>query len=256
MQVSVVRWPLAVFALAMACGCGKVHDPDVMDAAAGEVDSTLADAPASDSPPPADAGTADARPGPTQLSLAAGTPTTVLGTGGVQAEDVCPAGLALIGYSGATGAYGGSSVPVVGEITGRCAVLGIGVLGATGYAVTAQPSVVLPVRGVNTATKWSLTCTDNKVVVGLDAHWGSALDSFAVRCASLTVVAQGTGWAVQIGTPAALPAQGGTGGANMGTTSCSGGIATGSDPKVVAQTAPLLAVLGAIGVACSTITAQ
>lgn len=269
MHFSLARWRLTVFAPVFVCGCGKVNDPNAMDAHAGGGDSVLADGATSedhadggvgadDGGGAADGGTPtpDARPAPTRINVTAGTPTTVLGTAGVQAMDACPAGQALIGYAGAMGAYGASSVPVVGEIIGRCAVLGIGALGATGYAVTAQSSVVLPMRGVDNGANWSLTCTDNKIAVGLEAHWGSALDSFAVQCASLTLVAQGTGWVVQIGTPTTLPGQGGNGGANMGTTLCTGGIATGSAPKVLAQTAPLLSVLGAIGLECSTVTAQ
>jgi hypothetical protein len=193
---------------------------------------------------------------PSTLALTAGGATDVLGTMGDPFTDRCAEGQALVGFHGATGTYG-TSVAVVGQIVGHCSALRIGAAVAGGFAVTAEPGVLLAPRGADTATHWTSLCPDNQFVVGLAVRAGSALDQLALQCAPLTLAIHEGAWAAQIGAVTQSSAVGGTGGVGPMTTRCpESQVATVSAPKVIAATATNLALLGAIGFQCSVVHAE
>jgi hypothetical protein len=193
---------------------------------------------------------------PHALALITGGFTAVLGTAGdPPLADRCADGQVLVGFHGATGTYG-ASVQVVGQIVGHCSTLRIGAAVAGGYAVTAEPGVLLTARGADTANHWSSLCGDNQVAIGLAVRAGSALDQIAVQCAPLTLVAQDGVWSTQVGAITVSPAGGGTGGAAMTARCPDNQVATVSAPKVMPATTTNLALLGGIGVQCSVVHAE
>ena len=189
-------------------------------------------------------------PAPTAVLLAPGDTPTLLGSSGDDFMDTCAEGQALVGYTGDTTTVG--SFSLVGELVGHCGGLHVGAATGAGYAVTATPGVQLPLRGADTADRWTLQCPTDQFVAGISARTGTALDQVTLQCAPISLIATAAGWVAQVGVATAVGPVGGTGG-GAGDAPCPAGqIVTMSHTRVVGS--PVY--LGAIGPGCSRVSGQ
>ncbi len=117
-------------------------------------------------------------------------------SGGDAFEDVCPAGSALVGFSGNAGGN-------IDRISGRCAPLQLDVeLGSTPYAyeVTAGAVTDLPVRGGNVTAPYTIECPPDAFVVGLSGEASnSGVHDLTIHCAQMLVSGAPGSFAVSYG---------------------------------------------------------
>ncbi|MEA2700338.1 MAG: hypothetical protein QOI66_4609, partial [Myxococcales bacterium] len=138
--------------------------------------------------------------------------------GGTQYQDDCPAGQALIGFSG--NALGPSTTldTVNRQIAARCGVVQI-----VGTTVTIKPGATLPVRGMAGTMAWTRTCPADQVVVGFSGRSGSYVDQLVLICAPLTAASSAVGAALMPGGTTSLTAIGGNGGSAFAAIKCATG---------------------------------
>ncbi len=151
----------------------------------------------------------DTRPGVQTAALTGSTGTALGGNpaGGTAYQDACPAGQAVIGFSGtATVATAGMSV-LPRQIATRCGVIQI-----SGTTVTVTPGAMLPTHGMMAPTPWTRTCPENQVIVGFSGRSSTYVDQLVFRCAPLTAASAAPGTALTPGTAVLLPLIGGDGG--------------------------------------------
>src|SRR6185436_6611128 len=126
--------------------------------------------------------------------------------GGVAYNDACPAGQALIGFSGSLSTT--TSAAVHRQITPRC-----GIVRVTGTAVMVSAGNTLATRGKAGASAWTRDCPANQVVVGFAGRSGLLIDQLSLGCAPLLASAGSTGTALTVGsTVTTVSAVGGSGG--------------------------------------------
>jgi hypothetical protein len=156
-----------------------------------------------------------------------GSTGTALGgnaNGGTPFQDGCPAGQALIGFSGTMTVATATQTAVPRQIAARCGVLQI-----AGTTVTVTPGAMLPIHGMMAPTPWTRTCPANQVMVGFTGRSGSFMDQLVFDCAPLTAASAAPGANLTPGTAAPLPAIGGTGGMPFAQINCPAGqVASGS----------------------------
>jgi len=163
-------------------------------------------------------------------------------SGGNPYEDACPAGQALIGYSGALQAVG----TYIGQLTAMCGVVTLAPA-TTGYIAHVSSGQTLPTHGIFTAAPFTRTCPADQVIVGFGGRSGALVDQLVFRCAPLAV---GADLSLTIGAGTDLSPAGGNGGNAFAQTNCPAGqVATVSRPRAGDG-------LDAFGLACSTVTFQ
>lgn len=105
-------------------------------------------------------------------------------TGGSPFQDVCPAGAALVGFSGNVGGN-------IDRIRGICGVMSLEVdTGVTPYAysISSGATTLLPTHGVNVTTPFSIQCPADAFVVGISGEAsGAGLHDVTIHCAPLLV---------------------------------------------------------------------
>ncbi|HEY2901774.1 MAG TPA: hypothetical protein VGL59_14420 [Polyangia bacterium] len=138
-------------------------------------------------------------------------------TGGGEGQDSCPAGQALIGFSGSL-SMTTITASVNRQITGQC-----GILTVTGTAVTAKAGATLMTLGMDGVSAWTRSCPANQVVVGFSGRNGTLIDQLVFICAPLTASAPTVGAGLTAGTQTSLPLTGGTGGMPFDAVTCDAG---------------------------------
>jgi hypothetical protein len=217
-----------------------VVDAAVIDAPPVVVDSAVIDAPpvivvdaaAIDAPPvPDDATVIDAPPVPTpdahvpvpttDFAFTGQTNTAQFGnlTGGALFEDKCPAGQALIGF---TGSLNGSANGYHQQLAALCGkVQRVDNNGV--FVAQTSTGASLPTRGVlSGAFSWQRACPANHVISGFVGRSGALIDQFVFSCRPITIAADGV--TLTTGAAVALPAIGGSGGNAFAQTDCPAGL--------------------------------
>ncbi|HEY4185440.1 MAG TPA: S8 family serine peptidase [Polyangia bacterium] len=158
------------------------------------------------------------KPATHAASFTAGAATAEVGnpTGGTATADSCPAGQALIGFSGSLSTS--TTAGVHRQIRAIC-----GTVSVTGTVVAVAPGSTLPARGPSGTFAWTRTCAANQVVVSFAGRSGALVDQLTFTCAPLTAAASTAGSALNMGTVKALAAIGGTGGTAFTATKCATG---------------------------------
>lgn len=104
--------------------------------------------------------------------------------GGDPFEDVCPAGAALVGFSGNVGGN-------IDRIRGVCAAMLLDVDTAVApytYAIAAGATTDLPIHGANATTPFAIQCPADAFVVGISGEAsGGGLHDVTIHCATLLV---------------------------------------------------------------------
>jgi subtilisin family serine protease len=138
-------------------------------------------------------------------------------TGGLPYNDACPAGQALIGFSGALSAA--TTAGTHRQLTPRCGI--VEVTGNTASAtVTVRAGLTLPTRGKAGPASWTRDCPTNQVVVGFAGRSGLLIDQLTFSCAPLAAKVGTAGTALTVGTATNLAAIGGTGGTAFTANKC------------------------------------
>jgi cysteine-rich repeat protein len=180
-------------------------------------------------------------PTPKGLALAPGADTPQYGGLDVGAPfvDACPAGQALVGFTGAT--FGGAH----GKLSGLCSPLQLAVAGDA-FVVQTGAKTALPSRGDTGNVPWLRECPAPRVVVGFSGRAGVGVDRLVFACAELVVSeAMDGSFSVAPGPAIDLAGVGGNGGAPFPPTSCPPGqVAT-------AQRVRASAGVDAFGLGCS-----
>lgn len=155
--------------------------------------------------------------GPKGISLAGSTSTKQVGnpSGGSPADDRCPMGQALIGFTGALSNAGG----YLGKVQGHCATLNLST--SVPYTITTTTGATLPEHGTFTAAPWSSLCPADQVVVGFEGRSGNLVDQISLHCAPLII--SGPPYAVTLGSFSVLPSVGGAGGNPFSSIDCPAG---------------------------------
>jgi len=146
-------------------------------------------------------------------------------TGGDPASDPCPQGEFLVGFSGFLALDGWH-----GQLRTHCAAFLIS--GDPPYAVTVASTSMGPLHGEqgNMSDPWSRVCADGEAVVGIEGNAGSFIDSITVQCAALEVSGTPGEFTLSVGSAAALPPVGSTGGTPFPAISCMDGqLGTGAN---------------------------
>ena len=160
-------------------------------------------------------------------------------TGGSQYQDNCPAGQALIGFSGSVNNTD-VAASVNRQITAVCGVIAI-----DGTTVTIKVGATLTTRGMAGVSAWVRGCAANQVMVGFSGRNGTLVDQLAFSCAPLTVSSAAVGTTLMAGAQTALAAIGGNGGAAFGPINCPAGqIGSGAVVRTGTE-------LDAFGMVCS-----
>ncbi len=151
-------------------------------------------------------------------SFSTATTTSIVGNtaGGTATTDSCPAGQALVGFTGSLSL--GTTAGVHRQITAKCGAVQI-----TGTAVTVAAGSTLTTRGAAGTSAWTRTCPANQVVVSFAGRSGLLVDQLTFTCAPLSAAAATSGSAVNVGTGTAMSAVGGTGGAAFSAVKCPAG---------------------------------
>jgi hypothetical protein len=177
----------------------------VADAQADAEPTPTTDAhPAPDAPLSPDADTS----APTPVTFTGANATAQYGNpaGGSAFNDACPAGQALIGFSGMLTQAGGYH----SQITAQCGA--VNRLGAPGaYVLNVTGGLTLPTRGMGGTSAWSSFCPTNTVVSGFGSRSGGLVDQIVLSCTPLGVDAA-LGTTISFGTVTVLAPAGGTGG--------------------------------------------
>jgi hypothetical protein len=181
-------------------------EPTAPDAEPADAHVATPDAPPPDAPLPPDADTSALTP----VVFTGANATAQYGNpaGGMAFNDVCPAGQALIGFSGLlTSATGYHQ-----QITPQCgAVNRVGAPGS--YALHVTGGVTLPTHGPATGTPvpWARFCPTDSVVSGFGSRSGGLVDQLVFSCTPLSVDAA-LGTTITLGTVTVLAPVGGNGG--------------------------------------------
>jgi len=150
------------------------------------------------------------------ISFGATATTALQGYDGPEAtnfQDGCPTGSVVIGLE--AGSDNGSGATTVAQIATKCGVPSI-----QGGKVVVTPGTTLPLRGGVTSTLDALDCPSDQVVIGFDGHALALLDQLSIRCAPLSLSANG----IAIGTPTDIGPEGGNGGDPFPRTDCGAGM--------------------------------
>jgi len=180
-------------------------EPTAPDAEPADAHVAPPDAPAPpDASPPPDADTN----APTPVIFTGANATAQYGNpaGGMAFNDACPAGQALIGFSGQLTQVGGYH----SQITSQCgAVNRVGAPGS--YALHVTGGLTMPTRGMGGTAPWSSFCPTDSVVSGFGSRSGGLVDQIVLSCTPLSVDAA-LGTTITFGTVTVLAPAGGTGG--------------------------------------------
>lgn len=194
-------------------------DASAADGATPDAAQGAADAPDGDDGDAAPDAAADAASAPV-LELGPGADTAQRGQqNGTPFDDACPAGQALIGFTGSLQAANGAH----GQIAARCGALSVVAASGGGFEIRLADGAALPTRGVDNASPWTRSCPANQVIVGFGGRSGRLIDQLALRCAPLTLTPAGGGWTVGLGAATDLAAIGGSGGTAFAQTDCGAG---------------------------------
>ncbi|HXI60651.1 MAG TPA: hypothetical protein VNO55_31535 [Polyangia bacterium] len=174
--------------------------------------------------PPREAGDSDATdaaPASHAATLVGANPTTLVGNaaGGSPYQDDCPAGQALIGFSGNAQAASATMDSINRQIAAHCGIVQI-----VGTTVTVKPGATLPARGMAGTMAWTRTCPADQVIVGFSGRTGSFVDQLVFVCAPVTAASSAVGTTLTPGaTTTSLTAIGGNGGMAFATVKCATG---------------------------------
>jgi len=238
--------------LSTACGSVATPSPNGAHDAAVEGVEPPPDAAPDALPPDASAGQPPAAP--TTVTFSSGTDTGALGGSGNGDlfSDGCPSGQALVGFTGASGAFN-ASITVVGQVIGNCAPVGVGSVTSGAYPLTTGAVTLLTARGAVTTTAYSLLCPANKFVVGLSLRAGSALDQLNIQCAEVKLAANNNAWVSTVGPMTLVTKAGGDGGGGPIAANCPAGqIATVAHTRVIASST----LVGGIAIGCRTVAGK
>jgi hypothetical protein len=166
------------------------------------------------------------------------------GSSGTPYTDACPAGQAIVGFTG----YTTTTQPiVVGWLQGLCGKLSI-VASSNTCQIGISPGSTFPGRGQAGGTgPWVQMCPQNQVVVAFHGRAGIDLDQVSFECAPLTLAKTGSTYQITTGTPTSLPPQGGPTGPTF---------QDGCPPDQVAVTSNVQAgqIIYELGLSCATLT--
>jgi hypothetical protein len=125
---------------------------------------------------------------------------------GAPFADTCPAGEAIVGYTG----YTTTTQPIVVDwLQPFCGKLSI-VASSTTCQIAVSSGTTLPARGQIAGTgPWSETCPPNQVVVAFHGRAGYDLDQVTFECAPLQLAPSAASYQIVIGPTTSLPTQGG-----------------------------------------------
>jgi hypothetical protein len=138
---------------------------------------------------------------------------------GTAFEDACPAGQALIGFSGSTSDATAKAVHT--QISARC-----GIVQVSNSIVTVSSGESMPSRGTSGAVPWSRECPTDQVIIGVTGNAGIALDRLGFSCAKLNISGSNAGAALTVGAARNIDPVGGTNEAAFNATCPKGEIAT------------------------------
>jgi hypothetical protein len=137
-------------------------------------------------------------------------------------QDSCPTGSVVTGVN--AGSDSGSGATTVAQIATKCGVPSI-----QAGRVVVTPGTALPLRGSVSSALDALDCPSDQVVIGFDGHALALLDQLSVRCAPLSLSANG----ISIGTPTDIGPEGGDGGTPFARTDCGPGmVAVGTNVAI------------------------
>ncbi|UJR84862.1 hypothetical protein [Sandaracinus amylolyticus] len=147
-------------------------------------------------------------------------------TGGTRYDDACPEGQVLIGFDGLLSSANG----YFQRLAAVCGTPALTPDGSGGYTVSIGAGATLPLRGGHVGPVMTSTrCAPGEIVTAFAGRRGALVDSITISCASLTVTGSGASLAIAIGTPAARPSIGGSGGTAFAESACpAGSIARGA----------------------------
>ncbi len=154
---------------------------------------------------------------PATLTGAQATMLAGNATGGSANQDNCPAGQALIGFTGSLNSTDAATA-VNRQIAARCGVIAI-----DGSTVTIKAGATLTTRGMAGVSAWTRSCAANQVVVGFSGQSGTLVDQLVFVCAPLMAASPAVGTALTPGAATSLAAIGGNGGKAFGPINCPAG---------------------------------
>ena len=181
---------------------------------------------------------------PKAVVLGPGQNTTQQGNVNLGAafDDPCPAGQALVGFSGVL------KTNTHAALKGLCGVPNLNVLG-DGFVIKVGAGTALPQRGGAGDTPWVRTCPADQVLVGFSGRASASIDQLTLSCAPLVVSeAPDGGFSVGLGAATPLMAVGGAGGVAFMQTDCPMG-QVGGVQRLRANT-----LITAFGLGCSAVS--
>ena len=122
---------------------------------------------------------------PATLSVENATMSAGNVTGGTETTDVCPAGQALIRFSGSLSVS--TTAGVHRQIKGIC-----GAVTVTGTAVAVGVGTTMATRGPAGTSAWSRMCPANQVVVSFAGRSGALVDQLTFSCAPMMTASAAT----------------------------------------------------------------
>jgi hypothetical protein len=174
-----------------------------------------------------DAGQEDAPPScPSSITFGPRTrmPTRGDANAGFPADDDCPAGQAVIGYT----IYPDIGNGLVGKLQTLCGTVSIMPSPTACDIVISNAATTLPLRGMQSDGPVNRRCPSDQVEVGARTRFGALIDQLSVGCARLTLVRAGSTFQVSIGAITWLTPVGGTGGTSAEDVCPAGQVATGN----------------------------